>query len=84
MTEHHVQIHGSGIGNALLIDGRDLSDSVTRLELVIDPGGEGTVLRLDMAGVHVTGVDTSARVVIDDETAAALKALGWTAPDGES
>ena len=75
-----VRITGNGIRRKLEIDGHDVSNSVIRAELDIDPR-EGTVLRLHMITCQQL-VDEHARVLLDSETVEALKAMGWTPPAG--
>lgn len=78
-SELPVRITRTGHAHRLEIDGRDVSDAVTRAQLVIDPA-EGHVLRLDMV-VLVDDASTNARVIVDEKTAEALKLIGWTPPE---
>lgn len=81
MRDVPLRITGNGTRHKLEIDGHDISNSVIRAELDIDPR-EGTVLRLHMITTQQL-VDEHARVLLDSETVKALKAMGWTPPAGE-
>ena len=75
-----VSITGNGIRHKIEIGGHDVSNSTVRAELDIDPR-EGTVLRLHLITCQQL-VDEHARVLLDGETVKALKAMGWTPPEG--
>jgi hypothetical protein len=76
-----VRISGDGLAHKIEVDGHDLSNSVHRVELEIDARDRVPVLRLHMA-VYQLVTDEHARVLLDAETEEALKAMGWTPPEG--
>lgn len=76
-----VQISGNGIRRKIEIDGHDITNSVLSASLEIE-GGCTPILHLRLAACQLLGVDEHARVLLGSETAEALKAIGWTPPEG--
>ena len=78
MADHvvlDINEHGAG---RLLLNGQDLSQAVSGVELV-SRVGKATVLKLTLAAPQVSA-EWNGVVAVDDETRAALLALGWSPP----
>lgn len=82
MTTHkaHITLNGSG-GGTVEVDGVDLSHAVRSISLDGEVGCR-PVLQLELRLYDVSTV-ADTRILIPDETAAALVALGWTPPPGQ-
>jgi hypothetical protein len=78
MTDRTAHLRLGLDGGAVEVAGHDLSRSTTALRLEHRPGHR-PLLRLELLldQAHVEG---EVQVVVPDETAAALVALGWTPP----
>lgn len=67
-------------GSVIELDGQDIRNAVRRLSMDLAPG-ELTVLRLDLAvrdGLSFEG--DVRRIEVPEETAAALRRIGWLPP----
>jgi len=81
MTQHDITIRRCGTGHVLELDGHPIADITESARLHID-GRSGAVLELTLA-VDAGSVRTRGQVTVDEQTAAALKRLGWTPPESE-
>ena len=75
----HVRLTTDGNGNGrLVIDGHDVSESVLQGGVSLTMAAYGLpTLHVEVA-VRALAFDGEARVVIDDDMAALLRAAGWT------
>lgn len=78
-----VRISGDGFSHKVEVDGHEVQRGTMHLSLEIDAKERVPVLTLRLL---VAGLDaeTAALVRLDDETAEALKAIGWTPPAGDA
>jgi len=77
----NVQISSDGVRHTLVVDGVDLSRGVKSAQLRL-AAGELPTLIVDPIIFRLDEVDLeAARVVVPDEVAARLVALGWTPPE---
>ena len=86
MSAPHVYIGvGAGGHGQVLVDGQDISNAVQSLSLAAHVG-QSPVLQLVLNVATIESATGGARVhvVMPDATRAALIALGWTPPAGES
>jgi hypothetical protein len=81
---HTVRLSSDGMRHTLIVDGIDLSRGVRSARLTLATG-ELPTLVVDPIIFNLDGADLgSARVLVSDQAAAALVALGWTPPDGDA
>lgn len=73
----HITIAPAGIGSQVVIDGHDIANRVTAITIEAK-GGKFTTATVRLLGVNAEVDDC--RIVLDDESTAALVALGWTPP----
>ena len=74
-----LELHGRT--GRLEVDGVDLTESVTDLELTWDDRTRAPELVVTLAIVDLKSATDDARLVMAPETQAALHALGWTPPE---
>lgn len=86
MTTRHVRIESDGGRNSrVLVGDHDISHAVHSLTLHASATHLPVLqVELRMATVESSTDDTRVEVVMPDATRAALVALGWTPPAGES
>jgi hypothetical protein len=76
-----VQLSSDGIIHKLVVDGIDLSRGLRGAQLSL-AAGELPTLTVDPIIYNLDGADLgTARVVVTDQAAKALVALGWTPPE---
>lgn len=76
-----VQLGSDGVRHSLIVDGIDLSKGVRSAELTL-ASGELPMLVVDPIIMNLDGAELEhARVVVTDQAAEALVALGWTPPE---
>ena len=73
-----LELHG-GTG-CLVVDGVDLTSSVTDIELLWNDRTRSPELVVTLAIVELKSETDDARLVLAPRTEAALRALGWTPP----
>ena len=79
-TPHTVHLSSDGVRHKLIIDGIDLSRGARSAQLTLTTG-ELPTLTFEPIIFHLDATDIeAARVVVTDQAAAALVALGWTPP----
>lgn len=84
MTGQKILITGKSIGHGIEVDGRDIANLVTEADIHIE-GAALPAVRLTLVVPPADFVlNSAATVTLDDETAAVLKLLGWTPPEGSS
>jgi len=77
---HTVQLGSDGMHHSLIVDGIDLSRGMRSAQLTLASGMMPTLV-LDPIIFNLDGTDLGdARVVVADQAAAALVALGWAPP----
>jgi hypothetical protein len=82
MPTHQVAITGPGPGPVTLhLDGREIR-TCTRAVLTLDPERLPT-LNLSLLVLTDLKTDVPAHVLLDEPTREALKAMGWTPPEGD-
>lgn len=80
---HTVHLSSDGVRHKLIIDGVDLSRGARSAQLTLGTG-ELPTLTFEPVIVHLDATDLeAARVVVPDQAAAALVALGWTPPEDQ-
>ncbi|MFJ9628082.1 hypothetical protein ACIRU8_10360 [Streptomyces sp. NPDC101175] len=76
-----VQLGSDGVHHSLIVDGIDLSRGMRSAQLKL-AAGELPTLTLDPIIFNLDGADLgSVRVIVTDQAAKALVALGWTPPE---
>lgn len=82
MTDHAVKLTGTGLPGAtgIEVDGVSVVNGVSHIRVDIDARELPTVV-LRLNRIADLGLDLVAKVGLDEDTTAALKALGWTGPD---
>lgn len=76
-----VRLSSDGVWHTCVVDGVDLSKGLRGVQLTL-AGGELPTLTIDPLIFNLDGADLeSARVVVADNAAQALVALGWTPPE---
>jgi hypothetical protein len=76
-----VQLGSDGVRHTCIVDGVDLSKGLHGVQLTLT-SGEFPTLTIDPLIFNLDGADLeSARVVVADNAAQALVALGWTPPE---
>lgn len=82
MTTHNAQIELTQTGaGRVVVNGVDLSRAARGITLEAEVGCR-PVLHLELV-LHDVSTVAETRILIPDETAAALVALGWTPPPGQ-
>ncbi len=74
-----LELHG-GTG-CLVVDGVDLTSSVTDIELLWNDRTRSPELVVTLAIVDLKSETDDARLVMAPETGAAIRALGWSPPE---
>ena len=77
-----LELHG-GTG-CLVVDGVDLTSSVTDIELLWNDRTRSPELVVTLVLVNLKSETDDARFVLAPETEAALHALGWTPPEADN
>lgn len=78
-----VLIRSDGIVSRIEVGGHPLQGMTEWLSLEIDARTRLPVLTLRLLVTRSLDADMQARVLLDEDTTEALKAMGWTPPGGE-
>jgi hypothetical protein len=74
-----IELHGPS--GRILLDGQDVSHGVRGVTLN-HTIGHMPELEIDVVALDASTMEGEARIIIPEATAAVLKAIGWTPPEG--